>query len=377
MGNTVVSRAPMDILDRYIFRNFLKAFAGTLLLLVGVSVIVKILDSLKDFTENQHGVALLFEYYLVVTPSFVTYIVPPALMFATAFTISNFNRNFEITVMLAAGRSFRRILRPLLIFTALFSVAFFLFNEYVAFPSAYRAVDISYQLRNKGDDARLRKYDKSGDMTLRFGNRYYTIGHGAWYRRELIGFHLLEISEQGSILRIVEADSATVENHETRQWQMKKVRITRFNEQGIYTGTDSHEVLALELAENLRAFQNFYVEMDSEERSLFDAFRIYQKRKQSGGSYEAFLTEVFWHIGYPLVCLFIVFIGGMLGGKLKKGGVPVSIAVSMLFTLGYFFFMYFGTAFGDSGTLPPFFAGNLANLVAGSLSAWIYFRLDY
>jgi lipopolysaccharide export LptBFGC system permease protein LptF len=67
----------------------------------------------------------------------------------------------------------------------------------------------------------------------------------------------------------------------------------------------------------------------------------------------------------------------MLGGKLKKGGVPVSIAVSMLFTLGYFFFMYFGTAFGDSGTLPPIIAGNLANLVAGSLSAWIYFRLDY
>jgi lipopolysaccharide export system permease protein len=367
----------MDILDRYILRNFLKAFAGTLLLLVGVSVIVKVLDSLKDFTENQHGVGLLLEYYLVVTPSFVTYIVPPALMFAIAFTISNFNRNFELTVMLAAGRSFRRIIRPILIFTTIFMVAFFFFNQYVAFPAAYRAVDISYKLRNKGDDARLRKYDKSGDMTLRFGNRYYTIGHGAWYRRELVGFHLLEISEQGSIARIVEADSAAAENHESKKWQMKNVRITRFTEQGIYADTDSYEALVMELPENLMAFQNFYVEMDSEERSIFDSWRIYQKRKKAGGSYEGFLTEVYWHIGYPLVLIFIVFIGGMLGGKLKKGGVPVSIAVSMLFTLGYFFFMYFGTAFGDSGTLPPFIAGNLANLVAASLSGWIYFRLDY
>lgn len=367
----------MDILDRYIFRNFLKAFAGTLLLLVGVSVIVKILDSLKDFTENQQGVGLLLEYYLVVTPSFVTYIVPPALMFATAFTISNFNRNFEITVMLAAGRSFRRILRPILIFTALFSVAFFLFNEYVAFPSAYRAVDISYKLRNKGDDARLRKHHKSNDITLRFSNRYYSIGHGAWYRRELVGFHLLEISPQGSIARIVEADSAVVENHETLQWQLKKVRITRFSAQGLYTGTDSLDTLTMELSENLRAFQNFYEEMDVEERTIFDAFRLYQKRKQAGGSYSPFLTEVFWHAGYPLVCLFIVFIGGMLGGKLKKGGVPVAIAVSMLFTLGYFFFMYFGSAFGDSETLPPFVAGNLANFVAGALSFWIVLRLDY
>lgn len=367
----------MDILDRYIFRNFLKTFSGTLTLLVGVSVIVKVLDSLKDFTENKQGIGLLLKYYLVITPSFVTYIVPPALMFATAFTISGFNRNFEITVMLAAGRSFRRILRPMLIFTGLFSVAFFAFNEFVAFPSAYRAVDISYQLRNRGDDARLRKYDKSGDMTLRFGPRYYTIGHGAWYQLELLGFHLLEIAPGGSIARIVEADSASVENHETRIWQMKNVRITRFNEQGLYAGSDTYKTQTLELAENLRAFQNFYVEMDPEERSVFDAFRIYQKRKQSGGSYEVFLTEVFWHIGYPLVCLFIVFIGGMLGGKLKKGGVPVSIAVSMLFTLGYFFFMYFGSAFGESGTLPPFVAGNLANLVAGCLSASIYFRLDY
>lgn len=164
----------MDQLDRYIFKSFIKTFIGTLVLLIGVAVIVKILDSIKNFPDNKQGADLLIQYYVTITPTFVTYIVPPALMFAVAFTVAQFNRNFEITVMLAAGRSFRRILRPLVIFASILTVAFFFFNEYIAYPAAYKATDISYVLRNRGADARLRKHDHSSNLTLRFGLRYYT-----------------------------------------------------------------------------------------------------------------------------------------------------------------------------------------------------------
>lgn len=367
----------MDILDRYIFRSFIKTFFGTLILLIGVAVIVKVLDSIKDFGENKQGTGLLIRYYLTITPTFVTYIVPPALMFAVAFTIAQFNRNFEITVMLAAGRSFRRILTPIVIFSGILSVAFFAFNEFVAFPAAYKAVDISYELRNRGSDARLRKYDHSSNMTLRFEKRYYTIGFGAWFDKELIGFHLLELGETGSIHRIIEAEKAIATDLESHLWSFRKVRVSRFDQNGVYTGTDSYDVLPLELPENLKSFQNFYVEMDSDERSLFDSWKIYTKRKESGGEYSVFLTEVFWHIGYPLVCFFIAFIGGMVGGRLKKGNAATSIAVSMLFTLAYFFFMYFGSAFGESGSIHPFIAGNLANFIFGAGTLFVYYRLDY
>ncbi|MBS0617879.1 MAG: LptF/LptG family permease [Spirochaetes bacterium] len=367
----------MDILDRYIFRTFIKTFLGTLILLVGVAVIVKILDSLKDFTENKHGVGLLIEYYATVTPSFITYIVPPALMFSIAFTISNFNRNFEITVMLAAGRPFSRILRPILIFSIILAGGFFLLNEYVAFPASYKAVDISYKLRNRGEDARLRKTDKSSNLTLRFENRYYTIGLGAWYDSDLIGFHLLELWPNGSIQRIIDAEKAHVEDNESHSWHLTHVRISNFTDQGGYQNTESYDALQETLPENLKSFQNFYVEMDSEERSIFDSFRLFKKRKEVGGEYGVFLTEVFWHAGYPLVCFFIVFIGGMVGGRLKRANAATSIAVSMLFTLGYFFLMYFGTAFGESGSLHPFIAGNFANFAAAGIAGWIYFRMDY
>ena len=117
--------------------------------------------------------------------------------------------------------------------------------------------------------------------------------------------------------------------------------------------------------------------MDSDERSIFDSWKIYSKRRESGGEYSVYLTEFFWHAGYPLVCFFIAFIGGMVGGRLKKGNAATSIAVSMLFTLAYFFFMYFGSAFGESGSIPPFIAGNLANFIFGAGTAYVYFKLDY
>jgi lipopolysaccharide export system permease protein len=367
----------MDILDRYIFKSFIKTFLGTLVLLIGVAVIVKILDSLKDFTDNKQGAWLLIKYYIVITPTFVTYIVPPALMFAVAFTIAQFNRNFEITVMLAAGRSFRRILMPIIIFSGLLSIGFFFFNEFVAYPSAYNAVDISYALRNRGTDARLRKHDHSSNMTLRFDNRYYTIGYGAWYDSTLIGFHLLELWPNGSIHRIIEAEKAIAGSFESHFWQFQNVRLSSFDENGRYINTESLGELRYELTETMKSFQNFYVEMDSEERSLFDSYNIYQKRKEAGGEYSVFLTEVFWHAGYPLVCFFIVFIGGMVGGRLKKGNAATSIAVSMLFTLSYFFLMYFGSAFGESGTIHPFIAGNLANIIAGLGTVYVFWKMDY
>lgn len=367
----------MDILDRYVFKSFLKSFFGTLVLLIGVAVIVKVLDSIKDFNENKQGTALLIQYYITIAPTFITYIVPPSLMFAVAFTIAQFGRNFEITVMLAAGRSFRRILRPIVVFSCVLSVAFFFFNEYVSFPAAYKAVDISYALRNKGSDARLRKHDHSSNLTLRFGKRYYTIGYGAWYDKTLIGFHLLELGDTGSISRIIEAEKAISEGGESGRWHFVRARISRFDQSGLYLDTDSYDNIDLELPENMRAFQNFYVEMDSEERSIFDSYKIYSKRRESGGEYSVFLTEVFWHAGYPLVCFFIAFIGGMIGGRLKKGNAATSIAVSMLFTLAYFFFMYFGSAFGESGSLHPFIAGNLANIIAGTATAYVYWRMDY
>jgi lipopolysaccharide export system permease protein len=367
----------MDILDRYIFKSFVKTFFGTLVLLLGVAIIVKVLDSVKDFNENKQGTALLVQYYIVITPTFITYIVPPSLMFAVAFTVAQFNKNFEITVMLAAGRSFRRILRPILIFSAILSGAFFLFNEYVAFPASYRATDISYLLRNRDTDSRLKKLDHSSNLTLRFGSRYYTIGIGVWNENALTGFHLLELGPTGSIGRIVEAEKAIAGENESHLWKLHQARVSRFNANGVYVNTDSFDTLELELPENMKSFRNFYVEMDSEERSIFDAYRIYRKRKEVGGEYGVFLTEVFWHAGYPLICFFIVFIGGMVGGRLKKGNAATSIAVSMLFTLAYFFLMYFGSAFGENGAIPPFFAGNLANIIAGLGAGYVYFRMDY
>ncbi len=367
----------MDILDRYIFKSFVKVFLGTLILLVGISMIVSVIDSLKRFTDNTHGVGLLVKYYLTITPSYVTYIVPPALLFATAFTISNFNRHFELTVIMAAGRSFRRILRPLLIFSALFSVGFFFFNEYVAFPAAYKAVDISYALRNKGDNVRLTKNYKLIQLTYRFDKRYYTVGRADWLNRSLNGFHMLELNAQDGLKRIIEADVASVRNHESHIWNLHHARLIHFDANGAYQGVSNYDSLLVEIPENLTSFQNNFVEMDSEERSVFDSYKIYKKRKASGGEYGVFLTEVFWHIGYPLVCFFIVFIGGMLGGRMKKGGIAMSIAVSMLFTLGYFFFMYFGNAFGESETLPPFIAGNLSNFLSGCIALWVFWRFDY
>ena len=373
----IASMFKLDIIDRYVFRFFLKTFLGTLFLLNGVAIIVKIIDSMKEFSKYNAPTSLLIEYFIVSLPTFATYIVPPAMMFSVAFTIAQFSRNFELTVIMAAGRSFRRILRPIIIFSLLLSIAFFIFSEYVAYPSSYHATDISYDIRGRGREARLRKFDHSSNMTLRFGDRYYTIGNGEWVEKRLSGFHLLELSENGVPQQIIQADLASTNSPETNSWVLSNARVSRFDNSGKYLGTEIYEKIPVELHETLKSFQNFYVEMDSEERSVFDAYKIYQKRKTSSGEYRGFLTEVYWHIGYPMVCFFIAWIGGIVGGRLKKGNAATSIGISMIFTIAYFFVMYFGTAFGETGAMPAIIAGNLANIVSAGAAIWLYIKVDY
>ncbi|MBV6493279.1 MAG: hypothetical protein LDLANPLL_01295 [Turneriella sp.] len=247
----------------------------------------------------------------------------------------------------------------------------------MAYPSAYKAVDISYILRDKGPAARLKKYTYSDDLTLRFDNRYYTIGYGAWYENTLMGFHLLELNSEGIVSRMVDADKAISADGKSHLWNFVNARMSLFNSQGAYLETKTYTNLFLPLPETMKSFRNFYIDRDSEERSIFYVYDLYQKRKELGGEYAVFLTEFFWHAGYPLICFFIVFLGGMVGGRLKKGNAATSIAVSMIFTIIYFFLMYFGTAFGESGTIHPLIAGNLANIIAAIASLSIHYRMDY
>ena len=79
-------------------------------------------------------------------------------------------------------------------------------------------------------------------------------------------------------------------------------------------------------------------------------------------------------MGYPFVCFFVVFLGGMIGSYLKKGAMAQSLGIAVVLSAIYYLIMFFGKSIGNSGGLHPFVAGWLANIVFLTATAGFFVK---
>ena len=128
----------------------------------------------------------------------------------------------------------------------------------------------------------------------------------------------------------------------------------------------------LKVAEDKKYFWNMPKSLD--ETNIFDLWQYIQVKSLRGESIVEYEVELYWHFSFPLVCFFVVLIGGIVGSQVQKGAMASSIAISTGCTIGYFIIMYFGKSLGNNGTLPPLIAGWLANIVFFFISMFMLIR---
>ena len=109
----------MDIIDRYLLRQFLGIFAIFFLSLYGLFVVG---DTVNHFGEvahyaRSHGGVLkvIAEYYGFRSLMFFDWMNSLLVLIAAMFTIASFRRHNEMTALMAAGIRNARIIRPILI----------------------------------------------------------------------------------------------------------------------------------------------------------------------------------------------------------------------------------------------------------------------
>lgn len=369
----------MQIIDRYFFKAYLKALFGAMILLLGVGLIAKVNDTLRYIGSYEGPASDILLMYAWSVPSFVTYIVPPAMLFAISFTMSGFINSNEVMVVLAAGRPYVRVIRPMVVFSLAFSVCFFLFNEFVAYPGAYNSYDYLNKVRGRSEGWRYGSANFR-NVALIFQNRYYTLGRIVMAKNQVIGVHLLELRPDGSPERTLEAEAAIIEGN---RWSFAKAVLTRFDERGQFLSRQTIPAYAEKLPESMSDLIGGIQTTHADERNIVELVRLIEHRRKTGAKTDAYETELWWHLSYPLICFFVTFIGGLLGsvgGKIgnrhSKGSVASSIGLAMVFTIAYFFIMYFGTALGDSSILPPLLAANIANLASAVLAVYVLKQSD-
>jgi lipopolysaccharide export system permease protein len=108
----------MLIIDRYLLRQFFRAFAICFVSLMGLWMVFDFSTNLEEFlrcSQKAGGLFnLLFKFYGVQSMAFFDRTSGLLALVAVMFTVAQFQRHNEMTALMAAGTSRLRVLRPLI-----------------------------------------------------------------------------------------------------------------------------------------------------------------------------------------------------------------------------------------------------------------------
>ena len=119
-------------LDWYIIKKFIGTYIFSIVLIISISIVFDVNENLAKFTQYHAPLrAIVFDYYMNFVPYFANLFSPLFVFIAVIFFTSKLAGNSEIIAMLAAGVSFKRLMRPYMISCVLISLLSFYLSAYV------------------------------------------------------------------------------------------------------------------------------------------------------------------------------------------------------------------------------------------------------
>lgn len=346
------------LLDRYILRQFTGTFVGMVLGLPLLFIVVDVVDNLDDYLArglSREAVALSYLYQL---PQFVVWSIPIAGLVATVFTIGNMTRHQEITAAKAGGVSFYRLIAPILLISALFSVGAVGLSELVPIAMVKQA-EVLGEKEYTYTSLRTNFVFQAEDgrtLAVRRLDTEARVMHDVVVERnpteEMPGVHLI-------------AARATYEGA-ADGWTMRDgyLRLIGTGEVDRAFEFDSLRILSIrETPEELLAEPK-----EPEEMRYAEMGRFIETMESSGGDTRKLRVERAQKISLPLALFVIVLFGAPLSTSSQRGGAAYGVGISLAVTLVYLMLFKVATAIGQSGALHPLVAAWLPNalfLVAG------------
>ncbi len=340
----------MKLLDRYIFRQFTTTFVMLVIGLPLLFVVTDVTDRLDRYLARGIPLGQVAVSYLYSLPQFIFWSMPIAALIATVFTIGNMTRHQEIAAAKAGGVSFHRMLRPILLLSALLSVVAVGLGELIPVSNRMRAealgerASLSSTMRTnfvyQTSDGRVlasRRLDlHTGELTNVVVEREP--------RQDRLGVHAI-----AQVARYKDGDG----------WRMENGRMRLLDG----AGSEHSFTFASMRLNGLRETPSDLLAdpKNPEEMRYAEMARSIETMERSGGNGRELRVERSTRIALPMAILVIVLFGAPLSTSSKRGGAAYGIGISLAVTMVYLMLFKVGTAVGTSGALDPIVATWMPN----------------
>ena len=343
------------ILDRYLLREWLKIFLATTIGFPLVVILLEITDKLADYLQRDLTTPQVIIAYLYSLPDKVFLVLPAAVLFATVFSLGAMVRHSELSAAKASGRSFHRMLIPVLA-AAIVATGFGVVLGELA-PGATRT-----QLEMLGE-LEIRSRSSRNNFVYRAEEGWvYTIRSLDVEQQQMYDV-IFDREGSGDYPTFAIQARNTRYNDTTSTWMLRDGRFRIVTET---TGEVSFKFDSLRMRSLTETPADLLVEPKKpEEMTYAELGRYVEALERSGGDGRKLRVVKELKIAVPVTCFIIALFAAPLVVSTPRATGAIGFAIALATTMLFLLSVQLSQAVGAGGLLPPVYAAWIPNLLFG------------
>ena len=335
-------------LDRYIIGKFIGTYFFAILLIISISIVFDVNENLSKFTEYHAPLkAIVFDYYMNFVPYFANLFSPLFVFIAVIFFTSKMAGNSEIIAIMAAGVSFKRLMRPYMLSCVLISMMSYYLSAYVIphgtvirqnFESLYKnnkkntsADNVQLQV-SPGVIAYIQHYDNKI-------KRGYGFCLDKFENKKLIS-HMTAID--------IQYDTIADEKYHWKAYNWK-IREMRGMKENITSGSSLDTLITMEPTDLVYS-------KGQQETFTSPELKDYISKQIDRGSANVVRYQVEYHkrIASSFASFILTIIGLSLSSRKRKGGMGMYLGIGLALSFIYIMLQTISSTFAiNAGTPAP------------------------
>ena len=346
-----------SILDRYIIKKFIGTYVYSILLIISISIVFDVNENLDKFTKFHAPLqAIVFDYYANFIPYFANLFSPLFVFISVIFFTSKLAGNSEIISMLAAGVSFRRLMRPYMISCVMISALTFYLGAYVIphgtmikqnFESLYKnkkkisaAENVQLQV-DKGVIAYIQHYDDNA-------KKGYGFCLDKFENKKLVSHMTANEIQYDTI-------SDSKYHWKASFWTIRKLKGLR---EHITQGSVKDTVVMMEPTDLVYS-------RGQQETFTSPQLKAYISKQINRGSGNVVQYQVEYHkrIAMSFASFILTTIGLSLSSRKRKGGMGLYLGIGLALSFGYIMLQTVSASFAINAGMPPALAAWMPNII--------------
>ena len=356
----------LKILDWYIIKKFIGTYFYSIALIISISIVFDINENLAKFTQYHAPLrAIVVDYYMNFVPYFANLFSPLFVFIAVIFFTSKLAGNSEIISMLAAGVSFKRLMRPYMISAALISIMTFFLGAYVIPKGTIIRQNFETIYKNK------KKNTSAENVQLQVGKGVIAyIQHYDNNMKKGYGFCLDKFEDKKLISHMTASEiqydtiSDSKYHWKARNWRIRQLKGMR---ETITSGSVKDTTIMMEPTD-------LVFSKGQQETFTSPKLRDYISKQIDRGSGNVVQYEVEFHkrIATSFASFILTTIGLSLSSRKRKGGMGLYLGIGLALSFTYIMLQTVSSTFAINANTPPMLAAWIPNIIFTVVAYFCY-----